>query len=136
MKTRDDIIMMFSNLFLVLPVIFSFIYNERLYLFFATGIFIFSVLYHWFKIVNVSSVYFRIFEWLDVLFGIGSFSYMYYYVYKYSHEQDKLVLYVLLSLAILFFLWGRRKNYKLLHPWFHVVAPAVSSTILVLAHLS
>jgi len=134
MIRRDNFIMLSSSLFLVLPVIFAAVYGERLYLFFASGIFIFSLFYHWFQIVNPASFYFRLFEGADVLFGIGSFLYMYYYVYNYNRTQDRLIFYILLSLAILFFWWGRRTNYNKFHPWFHVVAPVISSAILIFAH--
>lgn len=126
--------MMLSNVFLVLPVIYAGIYHEWLYFFFALGLLIFSPLYHWYKIKKTKSLAFFIFAKCDVVFAIGAFLYMYYFVYKHSPEHYILTLYGLLSLVVLFFWYGRRANYEKLHPWFHIVAPIVSSIILVLTH--
>lgn len=126
---------MFSNIFLILPVIYAGLYGERLYLFFASGVFVFSPLYHWYQIRSQTSARYRMFERLDWFFALGAFLYMYYYIYFYNQQKDKLLLLILLSAVVLFYWLGRRFDYQKLHPWFHVAAPLVSSAILVLAHM-
>ena len=118
----------------MIPVILAGAYHEWLYLFFAAGAFIFSPIYHFYKITNLSSLYFRISEKCDVLFATGAFAYMYYYTYYNDPWPYKIILHTALTLAIVFYLYGRRANYPKLHPWFHVIAATVSSAILVLAH--
>ena len=125
--------MMVSNVFLVLPAIFSALYQEWLYFFFATGLCIFSPLYHWFQINRPHSGLFHLFRGLDVAFAVGAFIYMYYWIYSYG--VHKIIFYSLLTLVVLFFLYARRFSYEKLHPWFHVVAPVVSASILIWAHL-
>src|SRR3989344_4556125 len=121
--------MIVSNIFFILPVIYAAIYHEWLYLFFATGVFIFSPLYHWYQIINPRSLRFYLFKTLDWMFAVGAFIYMYYYTNTHTEGTGKLILFSLLSLAIIFFLFGWRKHYAKLHPWFHIIAPTVSSLI-------
>jgi len=129
--------MMLSNIFLALPVIFAGIYHQWLYFFFASGLFIFSPLYHFSKTKNPHSYYFKIFKNLDWLFAVGAFLYMYYYVSIHIFNNWRIIFYLLLSLVILFFLYGWKKgDYQKWHPWFHIVAPIISSAILIVAHLS
>ena len=127
--------MMFSNVFLILPVIFSAMYHEWLYFFFAAGLVIFSPLYHWYKFHRPNSTAFPIFMWCDTAFALGAFLYMYFYVYRYTPQEFKLLLFGSLSAVVLFFWYGRRADYDKLHPWFHIIAPIISSSILVLTHL-
>lgn len=132
---KREIFMMISNIFLVLPVIFAAIYQEWLYCFFASGLFIFSPLYHWTKITAIKSGYFVLFKTSDWLFAFGAFFYMYFYVNQNISSWWEITLYLLLSFVILFFLYGWRKaDYEKWHPWFHIVAPVVSSIILIVAH--
>ncbi len=126
--------MIFSNIFLVLPVMYASLYHERIYLFLASGVFIFSSLYHWYKIEKSQSKLLFVFEWSDWYFVLAAFLYMYYYIYKYDANEYKIILFALLSFAVLFFWYGRRIDYKRLHPWFHVIGPLISSVILILAH--
>jgi hypothetical protein len=129
--------MMFSNVFLILPVLFAEAYHQWLYFFFAAGLCIFSPLYHWYKITNPRSRYFTVFKTFDWAFALGAFVYMYYYIYSHTEGQNAAILYILLSLVVVFFWYGwKRADYKKLHPWFHIIAPIVSSIILVVAHLS
>ncbi len=124
--------MMLSNIFLGLPVLFAGIYHEWLYLFFASGLFIFSPLYHWYKINKPKSLLFKLFDWM---FALGSFVYMYYYVYKHAPANYKIFLYIALSLVVLFFWYGwKRADYEKMHPWFHIIAPIVSSIILIVTN--
>jgi len=125
--------MMLSNMFLVLPVIFAALYQEWLYCFFAVGLCIFSPLYHWYQINKPGSKLFHAYRRLDLAFAVSAFIYMYYWVYQYG--QYKLVFFALLSSVVLFFLYGRRADYKKLHPWFHIVAPIISSGILIFGNL-
>lgn len=125
--------MMFSNVFLLLPAIFAAIYQEWLYFFFAVGLCIFSPLYHWYQIHKPGSHLFPLYRRLDLMFAVAAFAYMYYWIYQYG--QYKIAFFTLLSLVTLFFLYGRRKDYKRLHPWFHIVAPILSSAILIYAHI-
>ena len=125
--------MMLSNPFLVLPVFFAAMYQEWLYFFFAVGLCIFSPLYHWYQIHKPGSNLFHAYRRLDLAFAVGAFMYMYTWVYQYGVK--KIVFFVLLSLVVLFFLYGRRADYKKLHPWFHIVAPIISSAILILPNL-
>ena len=133
--TGKEYFMMLSNIFLILPVFFAALYHEWLYCFFASGLFIFSPLFHWYKITNPSSVQYRVFRKVDWAFAIAAFLYMYYYVYQYIDGANAVVLYMLLSITIVFFWYGwRRGDYEKWHPWFHIVAPLVSSAILIAAH--
>lgn len=124
---------MFSNIFLALPVLFAGIYQQWLYMFFAGGIFIFSPLYHFYKITNPASPLFTFFKTGDWLFAVSAFVYMYYYIYSYVPDKYKALLFVLLSLVVIFFLYGWLfGDYTKMHPWFHIIAPIVSSLILIL----
>jgi hypothetical protein len=127
--------MMFSNIFLILPVLFAAIYHQWLYFFFASGLFIFSPLFHWYQITNRSSTLFQVFKTFDWLFAISAFIYMYYYIYRYTGGISQLSLYFSLSLIVIFFWYGwRRGDYHKWHPWFHIIAPIVSSAILIVAN--
>lgn len=125
--------MLFSNVFLILPALFAALYQEWLYFFFAMGLCIFSPLYHWYQAHNPGSRLFTVYRRLDLAFAISAFTYMYYWVYQYGHY--KTTFYILLTLVIGFFLYGRRSNYKKLHPWFHILAPVLSSAILIGANI-
>lgn len=132
MKSRA--LMMYSNIFLILPVIFAAIYHEWLYLFLASGLSIFSPLYHWYQICKPTSYLHWLYGLCDVIFAISAFIYMYFYAYMYTDGPYKTILLSLLTAAVLFFWFGRRRDYKRWHPWFHVFAPIISSLILILAH--
>ena len=127
--------LMFSNIFLLLPVIFSIIYQEWLYLFFSTGISLFSTLYHWESIHLKRMDIHKKFRLLDWLFAIGSFSYMYFYTYINTASTIRFFLISYLTIVILFFFYGwKAGNYEKLHPWFHIIAGMVSAVILITAH--
>lgn len=127
--------MMTSNIFLALPVIFAGIYQEWIYCFLASGLLLFSPLYHWYKINKPISVLFKLFKKLDWLFAISAFVYMYYYTYQNIEGYLQMIFYVLLSLVLVFFWYGYKKNdYEKWHPWFHIIAPIVSSAILIVAY--
>lgn len=127
--------MMLSNIFLILPVIFAALYHQWLYCFFASGIFIFSPLFHWQRITNPASIQFQIFKIADWSFAVGAFVYMYYFIYQYISGQAQNILYFLLTLVVIFFWYGwRRGEYDVWHPWFHIAAPIVSSLILIIAN--
>lgn len=126
---------MFSNIFLSLPVIVSFLYKQWLYFFLASGLLFFSPLYHWYKINRSISLSFKIFRKLDWSFAVCAFVYMYYYAYENTKGYSWIIFYLLLSLVVVFFWYGYKKSdYEKWHPWFHVVAPIVSSAILIIAH--
>lgn len=128
-------LMMTSNIFLVLPVIFASIYQQWLYCFLASGLLFFSPLYHWFKINKPDSLYFNLFKKLDWSFAISAFIYMYYYTYKNIDKYQQIIFYILLSLVLLFFWYGYKRNdYEKWHPWFHIIAPIISSAILIIAN--
>lgn len=130
------VLMMYSNIFLVLPVIFSYIYGEWIYCFLASGLLTFSPLYHWFKINRTDSIFFNIFKKLDWAFAIIAFIYMYYFVYKYI-PSTKILFYLSLLLILMFFWHGYKNgNYEKTHPWFHVIAPIISSGILIAANIN
>ena len=125
--------MISSNTFLLLPVIFSFIYGYWLYFFFASGICLFSFLYHIYRLKKPNSLYFSIFRTLDWLFAVGSFFYMYYFTYTVVSSEFTTMLFIMLSVVILFFLYGwKYGDYHKQHPWFHVIASLVSALILIL----
>ena len=131
----ENKLMLLSNIFLTLPVIFAALYHQWLYCFLASGLLVFSPLYHWFKIIKHDSLYFNLFKKLDWLFAVGAFIYMYYYIYQYV-SNNKLLFYVLLSLVLIYFWYGYKKgDYEKTHPWFHIIAPMISSAILVVAHI-
>ncbi len=132
---RSSAFMMFSNLFLGLPVLFAALYHEWLYCFFASGIFVFSPLFHWWRVSKRSSFSFRVFKILDWLFAIGAFVYMYFYIHQYAEGLSVPILYCVLTLVVVFFWYGwKRADYEKFHPWFHIIAPLVSSLILVVAN--
>lgn len=128
-------IMMWSNIFLILPVIFSFIYKENIYFFLALGLFILSPLYHLWSIKKFKNI--KIIKYLDWIFAISAFFYMYLYTYLYVvNIYKKYILYILLFFVVVFFWYGWKKGYyEKLHPWFHVVAPIVSSLILIFSKI-
>ena len=127
--------MMFSNVFLALPVIFAGIYQEWLYGFLASGLLIFSPLYHWFKINRPVSFAFQLFKKLDWIFATSAFVYMYYYTYHNIGGYKQIIFHILLSLVLVFFWYGYKKNdYQKWHPWFHIIAPIISSAILIVAN--
>ena len=133
---KENRIMMYSNIFLALPVIFAGIYEQWLYLFFASGLLMFSPLFHLYRIKNPASRYYFFFRKMDWSFAFGAFFYMYFYVYQYIKGNEKYVFYTLLFLVILFFWYGYKKgDYEKLHPYFHIIAPIVSSAILLIAHI-
>lgn len=132
---KIELFMMLSNIFLILPVIFAALYHQWLYCFFASGIFIFSPLFHWQRITNPASIQFQIFKIADWSFAVGAFVYMYYFIYQYISGQAQNILYFLLTLVVIFFWYGwRRGEYDVWHPWFHIAAPIVSSLILIIAN--
>lgn len=127
--------MMISNIFLVLPVIFAIFYKEWLYCFFASGLFLFSPLYHWYKINKPNSFCFKLFKKADWFFAVGAFIYMYYYVLRNIKGNESFIFYTLLSLVLIFFWYGYKKaDYEKWHPYFHIIAPIISSTILVFSY--
>lgn len=133
--TPDDAAMMASNIFLLSPVIIAGAYGEWTYLFFASGIIICSMLFHWYRITAHESRLFWSFRVADWMFATGAFIYMYYYVHTHFHGILEVSFSILLSLTLIFFLYGwRYGNYRLFHPWFHFIAPAISSAILLIAH--
>lgn len=135
-NTYKNQLMMLSNIFLALPVIYAGIYREWLYYFLASGLLIFSPLYHIYKIKNPTSVCFKIFKRFDWCFAIGAFLYMYYYVYAYISGGYQFIFYTLLLFIILFFWYGYKKgDYIKTHPWFHIIAPIIYSIILVVSHI-
>ncbi len=125
---------MLSNIFLILPVFFAGVYHAWLY-FFALGLVIFSPLYHWYRIHKPHTSLFLLFEICDIAFAIGAFVYMHYYIYAHGSQEYAVSLFALLTAVVLFFLYGHRRRYKKVHPWFHIVAPVVSSRILVMTHV-
>ncbi|MFA6514986.1 MAG: hypothetical protein WCT42_01830 [Candidatus Paceibacterota bacterium] len=128
-------LMMISNIFLVLPVIFAGVYHQWLYCFLASGLLVFSPLYHWYKINKTTSFSFNLFKKLDWMFAIGAFIYMYYYTYQNIEGYNQIIFYILLSLILVFFWYGYKKNdYEKWHPWFHIIAPIISSAILIVAN--
>jgi CDP-diglyceride synthetase len=128
-------LMMFSNIFLAFPVIFAGIYQEWLYYFLASGLLVFSPLYHWFRINKSTSFSFKLSKKLDWSFAVSAFIYMYYYAYQNTKEDSWIIFYVLLSLVLVFFWYGYKKSdYEKWHPWFHIIAPIISSAILIVAN--
>jgi CDP-diglyceride synthetase len=128
--------MMFSNIFLVSPVLFAGIYHQWIYLFLASGLLVFSPLFHWYRINKPTSIFFNIFRKADWFFAIGAFLYMYYYVFRSVPGQYKIFFYLALTLVILFFWYGYKKgDYEKTHSWFHIIAPVISSLILIVAHV-
>ncbi len=134
---RKDIFMMVSNCFLAIPIVFSFIYGEWLYLFFAVGALIFSYLYHWFKIRDRETILFPLFRFFDWSFAAAAFFYMFYFSYHFLSGSLQLFIYLSLIGVIFFFLYGwQYSDYKKLHPYFHIVAGFISGLILIFSRLS
>lgn len=133
-KDGSALFIMFSNIFLVIPAITAGIYHQWLYCFFATGLVIFSPLFHWYRIKNINSGKYKVFKTLDWLFAIGAFLYMYYYIFNKINTYQTL-LFILLTLVVVFFWYGWKKaSYEKFHPWFHIVASLVSTLILLIAN--
>jgi hypothetical protein len=129
----SELFMMVSNIFLIVPAIVAGTYHQWLYCFFASGIFIFSPFFHWYRIKNSISTYFRTFKTIDWLFAVSAFLYMYYYTYRYT-DNYRPALIILLTLVVVFFWYGwKHGSYEKFHPWFHILAPLVSTAILVAA---
>ena len=122
-----------SNIFLFLPVIASAYIGEWLYFFFAIGLSIFSPIYHILRESNTSKKkLLNLFKRLDWLFAIGAYIYMYYFIFTKIDFSLKILFLVLLTLTLIFFWYGyKSKNYKRLHPWFHLIAPIISSLIVI-----
>jgi hypothetical protein len=127
--------MMLSNIFLVLPVVFAGLYHQWIYFFLASGLLVFSPLFHWFRIKNVQSMNFILFKVIDWLFGIGAFVYMYLYSFQKMSASFAVLFSILLTITLIFFFYGwRYGEYEKWHPWFHFFAPVISSAILIVAH--
>ena len=131
---KEQVSMMLSNIFLILPALTAALYQQWLYCFFATGIFIFSPIFHWYRLIDRKSKQFTIFKILDWSFAVSAFLYMYYYIYIYATNY-KITLFTLLTLVVLFFWYGwKRASYEKLHPLFHIIAPIVSTAILLVVN--
>ncbi len=131
---KEEVFMMVSNIFLILPAVVAGIYRQWLYCFFASGLVIFSPLFHWYRIKAPSSLQYKLFRTLDWFFAVGAFLYMYYYIYKYTSTYQ-ITLFIFLTLVVIFFWYGwKRASYEKLHPWFHIIAPLVSTAILIVAN--
>jgi hypothetical protein len=132
---KKELLMMFSNIFLVLPFLVSIIYGEIVFLFFSAGLMIFSPLFHWYFIHDTSKWYFHLFRGMDWLFASSAAIYTYVFIYKYLPETVSAVFYCLLSFLLLFFWYGLKKgDYLTLHPYFHIIASILSSAIIYAAH--
>ncbi len=125
--------MLFSNVFLFLPVIISAWKGEWVYFTFALGLAIFSPIYHYLSENKTDKTNFlKITKNLDWLFAVGAYAYMYYFIFA-KVEVYQNLLFVLLTFTVIFFWYGYKfANYKKWHPWFHIVAPIVSSFIVLL----
>lgn len=126
--------MLLSNIFLILPVLFAAMYEAWLYLFLATGLLVFSPLYHWYATYRPKAFVGTWLKAIDVTFARCAFIYMYYYALRYSPGFYGVVSVALLTLVLLFFWYAQGSRYQTWHPWFHVLAPVVSSIILIFAH--
>lgn len=126
--------MLFSNVFLFLPVIISVWKGEWVYFTFALGLAIFSPIYHYLTEYKAQITKLqKIFKNLDWIFAIGAYIYMYYFIFE-RVELYQAILFILLTSTILFFYYGYKfGNYKKWHPWFHVIAPIISSMIVFLS---
>ncbi len=129
--------MVWSNLFILTPIILSLIKKEYIYLFFSFGGFIFSILYHYTSEYSLNSKRRIIYRNLDWFFALGSHFYMFYYIFVYIRETKIIVfLTALLSLNILFFIWGWVwKEYSKYHPWFHVTIGLISGFIVITKYI-
>jgi hypothetical protein len=122
---------MISNIFLFIPVIASAMVHEWIYFVFALGLSIFSPIYHYLTEYNSSKIALRnITKKLDWIFALGAHLYMYYFIFTKVQSSLQVTLAVLLSLSVIFFLYGFKfGDYKKSHPWFHVFASIVSGLI-------
>lgn len=134
MYTEERRMMVLSNAFLILPVVFAGIYHAWLYLFLATGLLLFSPLYHWYSEYRPRSPLHVWYRRADVIFARCAFIYMYYYTLRYVPGVYAVVMVILLSLLVVFFWYAQGSRYERWHPWFHILAPIVSSAILFVAH--
>ncbi len=133
--TTDELVMMFSNVFLVIPMVYAGLYGEQFFFYFALGILLCSPLFHWYKIMAPESRPFWVFRIADWIFAVGCFGYMYWYVSDSIGGVPGTVLHVCLAAVIIFFWYGwRYGNYAKLHPWFHAAAGLLSFVILAIAH--
>lgn len=124
--------MLFSNIFLFLPVVAAAWIHEWLYFAFALGLSIFSPLYHYLKIYKPNSKYLPGVKAADWLIAVGAYLYMFYFIFTKDAPGLRLFLFSALTFTVLFFWYGFRfRKYKNLHPWFHVMAPIVSSIIVI-----
>ena len=123
--------MMLSNIFLFLPVVASAYVHEWIYFIFASGISIFSTVYHYLKenhSKNKKLV--SIVKKLDWVFAVGSYIYMYYFIFAEVTYSLHLILAILLSMTAIFFWYGWKVgNYHKIHPWFHVFEGTISALI-------
>ncbi|MDQ5922759.1 MAG: hypothetical protein QG644_467 [Patescibacteria group bacterium] len=125
---------LFSNIFLFIPVIIAGMKGEWLYFFFALGISIFSPTYHYLKTYKQNSRFFKFTKDTDWIFAVSAYIYMLYFVIYRVEDNFKFLLGTALILTVLFFWYGFKfHKYQSLHPWFHIVAPIVSGLIVFLS---
>lgn len=128
--------MVISNIFLLLPAMYAFFYQEWTYFFFAAGLFIFSPCFHWFRIADQRSVYYGIFRKLDWLFAAGGFFYMFFYINEHLSGVHAELLYLFAFSLLAFFWYGwLQGDYRKLHPWFHVMGGVLSTIVLVFVNI-
>lgn len=119
-----------SNIFLLVPTFISAWKGEWVYLAFCVGLCVTSPLYHYLSLYNRKSKLFVFARTADWVVGIGAHAYMYYFIFNKVDSEWQIPLAILLSLTILFFIYGFKfGNYKKLHPWYHVFVFLTSGLI-------
>lgn len=133
--THKQRFVLFSNIALVAPVYLAARYHEWIYFAIISGLLVFSLLFHWFRIVAIHSVPYGILRKLDWLFALSAFGYMFYFIYEHLYGTRASIFYLLLIFVLLLFWYGWKEgDYNTWHPWFHIFAAMISSLVLALAH--
>ncbi len=119
-----------SNIFLLVPTIIAWAKGEWLYLAFCLGLCVASPMYHYLSLYNRKSRLFVFARTADWVVGIGAHAYMYYFIFNKVGGEWQMPLATLLSLTILFFIYGFKfGSYKKLHPRYHVFVFLTSGLI-------
>lgn len=123
-----------SNIFLLFPVIASFLKGEWIYFAFAFGLLITSPCYHSCRIYWPTSRWHTFWRGTDWLIAVGAYIYMFHFVFSRVPQNLEGWFAASLILSVLFFWYGFKfGTYDKFHPWFHVIAPLISGFIVLSA---
>lgn len=123
-----------SNVFLLFPILISYSRKEWIYFVMSFGIFVASIIFHiGHEYHEDKHLWARVAKYTDWFFAIAGSAYVFYYIFKSPIQENKIILAILFLGILLFFLYGYLLgNYNKLHPWFHVFGQILLGFIILL----